>query len=189
MIRRPPRSTLFPYTTLFRSRKQLAGTAQVPGASEAKPAGSQVYAPVVQPGSLRVTPPAIGPAQQEAYREAVKTPPAAPPLVEKKPEGEVDKKKEEPAHVAPLVPPTAPASTAPAKAAPPSVPSEQKLLAPAAASTVNEPKAPQKPATSVPGTPSAPVNPPRTPGPIPSFSTARVITPPAGAALRIPIPE
>src|SRR5258706_11478603 len=25
MIRRPPRSTLFPYTTLFRSRPQLAG--------------------------------------------------------------------------------------------------------------------------------------------------------------------
>src|SRR2546430_13303950 len=25
MIRRPPRSTLFPYTTLFRSRRQLAG--------------------------------------------------------------------------------------------------------------------------------------------------------------------
>src|SRR2546427_3715260 len=27
MIRRPPRSTLFPYTTLFRSRQHLAGTA------------------------------------------------------------------------------------------------------------------------------------------------------------------
>src|SRR2546428_9835900 len=25
MIRRPPRSTLFPYTTLFRSRRQVAG--------------------------------------------------------------------------------------------------------------------------------------------------------------------
>src|SRR2546429_5854850 len=25
MIRRPPRSTLFPYTTLFRSREQVAG--------------------------------------------------------------------------------------------------------------------------------------------------------------------
>src|SRR3712207_8094648 len=25
MIRRPPRSTLFPYTTLFRSRKKVAG--------------------------------------------------------------------------------------------------------------------------------------------------------------------
>src|SRR5499433_4314855 len=27
MIRRPPRSTLFPYTTLFRSRQRLAGRA------------------------------------------------------------------------------------------------------------------------------------------------------------------
>src|SRR5690349_22104544 len=27
MIRRPPRSTLFPYTTLFRSRSSVAGTA------------------------------------------------------------------------------------------------------------------------------------------------------------------
>src|SRR3712207_7438522 len=26
MIRRPPRSTLFPYTTLFRSPRQIAGT-------------------------------------------------------------------------------------------------------------------------------------------------------------------
>src|SRR5256884_1286675 len=26
MIRRPPRSTLFPYTTLFRSKKLIAGT-------------------------------------------------------------------------------------------------------------------------------------------------------------------
>src|SRR3989441_7401527 len=30
MIRRPPRSTLFPYTTLFRSRRQLARDARVP---------------------------------------------------------------------------------------------------------------------------------------------------------------
>src|SRR5690242_20989592 len=29
MIRRPPRSTLFPYTTLFRSRLQPAGALQV----------------------------------------------------------------------------------------------------------------------------------------------------------------
>src|SRR2546430_3171514 len=28
MIRRPPRSTLFPYTTLFRSRKELAAALQ-----------------------------------------------------------------------------------------------------------------------------------------------------------------
>src|SRR5690348_17809530 len=28
MIRRPPRSTLFPYTTLFRSRKRYTGTSE-----------------------------------------------------------------------------------------------------------------------------------------------------------------
>src|SRR3989454_7419894 len=31
MIRRPPRSTLFPYTTLFRSRRQLVSRAGRPG--------------------------------------------------------------------------------------------------------------------------------------------------------------
>src|SRR5438552_11675161 len=31
MIRRPPRSTLFPYTTLFRSRNQLPNPASVNG--------------------------------------------------------------------------------------------------------------------------------------------------------------
>src|SRR2546427_1086568 len=37
MIRRPPRSTLFPYTTLFRSRSAAAGPA--PGHRIAAPAG------------------------------------------------------------------------------------------------------------------------------------------------------
>src|SRR3712207_8545320 len=31
MIRRPPRSTLFPYTTLFRSRRLCEHTAGIPG--------------------------------------------------------------------------------------------------------------------------------------------------------------
>src|SRR2546430_10247919 len=34
MIRRPPRSTLFPYTTLFRSRKGLVGVALFHGLSD-----------------------------------------------------------------------------------------------------------------------------------------------------------
>src|SRR2546422_2789125 len=34
MIRRPPRSTLFPYTTLFRSRLLAPGFAAVPGKFE-----------------------------------------------------------------------------------------------------------------------------------------------------------
>src|SRR2546426_9410250 len=33
MIRRPPRSTLFPYTTLFRSRRRQCSTAHVPPVS------------------------------------------------------------------------------------------------------------------------------------------------------------
>src|SRR5438445_1263569 len=41
MIRRPPRSTLFPYTTLFRSDAHLvrhAGDEQLPGLAAARPA-------------------------------------------------------------------------------------------------------------------------------------------------------
>src|SRR2546421_9648449 len=34
MIRRPPRSTLFPYTTLFRSTSSAAGDVVTPGAQE-----------------------------------------------------------------------------------------------------------------------------------------------------------
>src|SRR3712207_8002281 len=34
MIRRPPRSTLFPYTTLFRSRVGLAGYERAPGVGD-----------------------------------------------------------------------------------------------------------------------------------------------------------
>src|SRR3712207_6921503 len=47
MIRRPPRSTLFPYTTLFRSRPELAGRVggvgreQRPGQLEQRRAGQQ----------------------------------------------------------------------------------------------------------------------------------------------------
>src|SRR3712207_7823849 len=39
MIRRPPRSTLFPYTTLFRSRRGLAGGQFRPGAVRAAGGG------------------------------------------------------------------------------------------------------------------------------------------------------
>src|SRR5258708_18417949 len=34
MIRRPPRSTLFPYTTLFRSYNSQQGVARIPGAGD-----------------------------------------------------------------------------------------------------------------------------------------------------------
>src|SRR2546422_4634152 len=36
MIRRPPRSTLFPYTTLFRSRPPFAAGAAIAGGTDAK---------------------------------------------------------------------------------------------------------------------------------------------------------
>src|SRR2546422_10852812 len=42
MIRRPPRSTLFPYTTLFRSRSPLKLQSTFPGA-----VGHRLHAPVV----------------------------------------------------------------------------------------------------------------------------------------------
>src|SRR3712207_8805629 len=38
MIRRPPRSTLFPYTTLFRSRAGGQGDGREPGAQAGRPA-------------------------------------------------------------------------------------------------------------------------------------------------------
>src|SRR5436190_6320297 len=41
MIRRPPRSTLFPYTTLFRSRGGGGGRARSQGAWPAHPTGGQ----------------------------------------------------------------------------------------------------------------------------------------------------
>src|SRR2546428_9534375 len=41
MIRRPPRSTLFPYTTLFRSHRSLAA---VLGRSQSNPAGRDLIA-------------------------------------------------------------------------------------------------------------------------------------------------
>src|SRR2546426_11436968 len=43
MIRRPPRSTLFPYTTLFRSKRGHAGPAcREPGVLETRVAGGPV---------------------------------------------------------------------------------------------------------------------------------------------------
>src|SRR2546430_2856241 len=52
MIRRPPRSTLFPYTTLFRSES----TVQLSAAGSAAANASSVSAPAVSPVARRVTP-------------------------------------------------------------------------------------------------------------------------------------
>src|SRR2546422_8177531 len=44
MIRRPPRSTLFPYTTLFRSATELGNTPRM-GTSQGAPGGSGLADP------------------------------------------------------------------------------------------------------------------------------------------------
>src|SRR2546427_1903917 len=49
MIRRPPRSTLFPYTTLFRSRARPSAKC-LPGAA---PSGAAPTAPGLRPGRAR----------------------------------------------------------------------------------------------------------------------------------------
>src|SRR2546425_2238185 len=46
MIRRPPRSTLFPYTTLFRSPHARAGRQQVPGWADARRRDRGAHAPL-----------------------------------------------------------------------------------------------------------------------------------------------
>src|SRR2546426_8918270 len=50
MIRRPPRSTLFPYTTIFRSAKLIAESGPVP------PAGTYVAPVAFEIGSIREVP-------------------------------------------------------------------------------------------------------------------------------------
>src|SRR2546430_7863816 len=50
MIRRPPRSTLFPYTTLFRSN-----TADPPGASAVSPNGVYTESSAIEPTTSRLT--------------------------------------------------------------------------------------------------------------------------------------
>src|SRR3712207_7151087 len=55
MIRRPPRSTLFPYTTLFRSTRGTAAT--VTWSTTGDPSDSQVrYWARATPGTVRSTP-------------------------------------------------------------------------------------------------------------------------------------
>src|SRR2546422_4421066 len=49
MIRRPPRSTLFPYTTLFRSRVFVRSGGSCLGAENVKNAGCEIHRPVEQP--------------------------------------------------------------------------------------------------------------------------------------------
>src|SRR2546430_12623682 len=52
MIRRPPRSTLFPYTTLFRSGSQLCFSQRPPEVSPLPTTGSRPLAPLDSVGGL-----------------------------------------------------------------------------------------------------------------------------------------
>src|SRR2546428_6024041 len=66
MIRRPPRSTLFPYTTLFRSRAALSGRFPVgDDADRVRPAGVELRADV---GRLVVL--LVGVGERRAVRNA-----------------------------------------------------------------------------------------------------------------------
>src|SRR3712207_8040368 len=53
MIRRPPRSTLFPYTTLFRSKARHAAAAMSAPSPPAPPASHAVPPAVASPGPWR----------------------------------------------------------------------------------------------------------------------------------------
>src|SRR5437588_6343143 len=52
MIRRPPRSTLFPYTTLFRSHRDPAARQRIRDLAEGpKPLQPDIFVAVLRPGS------------------------------------------------------------------------------------------------------------------------------------------
>src|SRR3712207_8282264 len=52
MIRGPPRSTLFPYTTLFRSREQPLGERRPPGEGALQPVDLQQVDPDAHGGAI-----------------------------------------------------------------------------------------------------------------------------------------
>src|SRR5258708_18863781 len=60
MIRRPPRSTLFPYTTLFRSRQSYQTTARLPVVGSSEIFGRNwllaVLSSLTRTGALQVVP-------------------------------------------------------------------------------------------------------------------------------------
>src|SRR5256885_7991052 len=64
MIRRPPRSTLFPYTTLFRSRRHRRG-----GADRDFGAAQQIHQRQGRPQSLWRRPAVLGPRRRQRSEE------------------------------------------------------------------------------------------------------------------------
>src|SRR5258708_22923415 len=68
MIRRPPRSTLFPYTTLFRSLKDAVyGGGEPTGEAHARMKGGMYLAGVIDDATVR--PPTEAPNAQERSEE------------------------------------------------------------------------------------------------------------------------
>src|SRR2546430_10030546 len=68
MIRRPPRSTLFPYTTLFRSRRQVVTLVKIVAADHMKNAGITFQAGRVQGDSIQQMVNALGPSFRDFQR-------------------------------------------------------------------------------------------------------------------------
>src|SRR2546429_1890935 len=66
MIRRPPRSTLFPYTTLFRSRRPVGGSASYAARARAAPAAPNVR-PGARPASVSASAPHPAPRRRRAH--------------------------------------------------------------------------------------------------------------------------
>ncbi len=143
---------------------------------------------------------AAGTPTAAAGREAIATPakPVAPvsAVVERKPELELEKKKEEPVRVIPPPVVIPPAPPIPQRPVTPPVPAETKPIVPVAPPSperqpaVPPPAAPMQPAAPIPGRP-APSVPPPSPIPsqptvsVPPVATARTSSP-SPAAARVP---
>src|SRR5229473_3215968 len=143
---------------------------------------------------------AAGTPTAAAGREAIATPakPVAPvsAVVERKPELELEKKKEEPVRVMPPPVVIPPAPPIPQRPVTPPVPAETKPIVPVAPPSperqpaVPPPAAPMQPAAPIPGRP-APSVPPPSPIPsqptvsVPPVATARTSSP-SPAAARVP---
>ena len=140
------------------------------------------------------------PATHEAIAPPAKSPAPVSPVVEKKPEPELEKRKQEPVRV--FQPPVAipPAPPIPQKPATPVLPTEPKPLVPAARTppAEREPALPQQPppqraepavAHPTASVSPAPATPPQQGATVPSSAAARISTPSPVAALSVSAPK
>src|SRR2546429_5951338 len=68
MVRRPPRSTLFPYTTLFRSTPRVSGKRQAPSRKLVNPSNQATFRPSIAASSAATpSPPGPGGARSEEH--------------------------------------------------------------------------------------------------------------------------